>query len=396
MPPFTERYRSLPVYMLASIPSKKRDLLARGMDVIDLGAGDADLAPPDAAVERLQRAATESRLWRYGFTMGLPEFREAAAAFMQRRFGLAFDPMAELHPLIGSKEGIGHLALAYAQQGDVTVIPEPGYLSYLGGTLLSDAFPYYFPLRPRTRFLVEPDEIAEDVLRRVRILYLNYPNNPTAAVAPREYLERMVSFCRRRDILLVYDNAYSELAFDGYVPPSIFEIDGARECAIEFHSVSKTFNMTGARLGWAVGPRETIGALAKVKSFLDTGPFLAVQAAGAAALASWESFMPGQVATFKARRDAAHAAFTAAGFAGELPRATMYLWLALPEGLPSATFAERLMGDEGVIVIPGSAFGDGGEGFFRVSLTVEPDRLREAAERAGRVLARLAVPAAAN
>jgi LL-diaminopimelate aminotransferase len=272
------------------------------------------------------------------------------------------------------------------EEGDVGIIPEPGYNSYQGGTLLAGGDAHRYALRPRTDFLVELDDIPEDVLRRARILYLNYPNNPTAAIAPREYLERVVAECRKRDILLVYDNAYSELAFDGYVPPSIFEIDGAREVAVEFHSLSKTYNMTGWRLGWAVARPEIAGALAKVKSFVDTGQFMAVQAAGVAAIESYDSFVPGNVAVFKERRDAAVAAFREAGFACETPRATMYLWIPLPEGVPSALFADRLLDEEGVVVLPGSGFGAGGEGFFRISFITSPERIVEAARRAGRVL----------
>ncbi len=200
------------------------------------------------------------------------------------------------------------------------------------------------PCDRRTEFLVDLDEIPADVLRRTKLLYLNYPNNPTAAIAPRDYLERVVRRCRELDILLVYDNAYSELAYDGYVPPSIFEIDGARDVAIEFHSVSKTYNMTGWRCGWAVARPEICGALAQVKSFVDTGQFMAVQAAAVAAIESWREFVPRNVATFRERRDAAVAAFRNAGFACEMPKATMYLWAELPEGIPSAAFADRLIG----------------------------------------------------
>ena len=390
MPQPVARFTALPEYPLVSIPARKRELIQRGVDVIDLGAGDADLAPPPAVPEALAAAARIPAMNRYGFGMGLPAYREAIVGWMHRRFGLSFDPFSEIVPLIGSKEGIAHLALAYLQKGDVAIIPEPGYLSYLGGTLLSEGTPYKVPLRPRTNFLIELDEIPDDVLRRARILYLNYPNNPTAAIAPRDYLERVVQRCRELDCLLVYDNAYSELAFDGYTPPSIFEIDGAREVAIEYHSMSKTYNMTGWRCGWAVARPEIASTLAKVKSFVDTGAFMAVQAAAVAAIESWAEFVPGNVAIFRQRRDAAVKAFHEAGFTGEVPRATMYLWLGLPEGVPSAAFAERLLEDEGVVVLPGSAFGVGGEGFFRVSFITSPERLAEAAVRAGRVLSSFA------
>ncbi len=386
MPRTTARYKTLPEYLLASMPQKKRDLLAKGVDVIDLGAGDADLAPPAEAVEALEKAAHVPAMSRYGFGLGLPAFRDAVSRWMHRRFGLVFDPLKEVVPLIGSKEGIAHLALAYVGPGDVALIPEPGYLAYLGGSLLSEGDVHTVALRPRTKFLLELDDVPGDVLRRTRLVYLNYPNNPTAAIAPRDYLERTIKRCREHDILLVYDNAYSELAFDGYVPPSIFEIEGARDVSIEFHSLSKTYNMTGWRCGWAVGSPEIAGTLAKVKSFVDTGQFMAVQAAGVAALDAWESFLPGNLKIFKERRDAAVTAFNEAGFPCVAPKATMYLWLPLPDGLPSAVFAERLLTEEGVVVLPGSALGAGGEGYFRISFIASPERIAEAAVRAGRVL----------
>ncbi len=387
MPSFAQRFSSLPPYPLAHIPARKRELVQRGMDVIDLGAGDADLAPPPAAVERLVTAAREPAMSRYGFGLGHAPFREAVSAWMERRFSLRFDPFTEIVPLIGSKEGITHLALAYLEPGDAAIIPEPAYLADLGGALLSGADPYIFPLRPRTKFLVDLDEIPDDVLARARMLYLNYPNTPTGASAPREFMERVVRFCRERDVLLVWDNAYSEMTFDGYVAPSIFEIEGARDCAIEFHSLSKTYNMTGWRCGWAVARPEIAGALAKVKSFVDTGTFMGIQAAGVAALESWETFVPANNQIFRARRDAAVESFRAIGVECDVPKATMYLWCALPEGIPSRLFADRLMEEEGVVVLPGAAFGEGGEGFFRVSFITAPERIREAAVRAGRVLA---------
>jgi LL-diaminopimelate aminotransferase len=396
LPQLAGRFRTLPEYPLATIPQKKRELIARGVDVIDLGAGDADLAPPPAAVEALAKAAHTPAMNRYGFGLGLVAYREAISAWMLKRFGLRFDPLTEIVPLIGSKEGISHLALAYLEPGRIAIIPEPGYNAYQGGAMLASGQPYRYALRPRTKFLVELDDIPDETLHQTRVLYLNYPNNPTAAIAPTEYLQRVVARCRELDILLVYDNAYSELAFDGYTPPSIFEIDGAREVAIEFHSLSKTYNMTGWRCGWSVASPEISSVLTKVKSFTDTGAFMAVQAAGVAALESYDSFVPRNVATFKTRRDAAVEAFTAAGFRCDSPRATMYLWIPLPDGVSSAAFAERLLSEEGVVVMPGSGFGAGGEGFFRISFIVSPERIAEAARRAGRVLASFAVAAGAG
>jgi LL-diaminopimelate aminotransferase len=394
MTEYTKRLLSLPEYPLAKIPEQKRELIARGVDVIDLGAGDADLSPPQVVLQRLADASRIPAMSRYGFGLGLMEYREAITRWMQRRFGVAFDPIREIVPLIGSKEGISHLALAFVSKGDVTIVPDPGYNSYIGGTLLAEAEPYKVALRPENNFLIELDKIPTDVLKRAKILYLNYPNNPTSAIAPREYLANAIKRCRELDIVLVYDNAYSELAFDGYVPPSIFEIDGAREVAIEFHSMSKTYNMTGWRCGWAAGRQELTSALAKVKSFIDTGTFLAIQAAAATALDHAEEFIPGNVAVFKTRRDAAVSAFVENGFHCVAPKATMYLWLPLPANVPSVLFADRLREDEGVIVLPGSLLGKGGEGFFRVSFITSPERIREAAKRAGRVLKRLTAQAA--
>ncbi|MCC6242488.1 MAG: aminotransferase class I/II-fold pyridoxal phosphate-dependent enzyme [Gemmatimonadaceae bacterium] len=386
MPRFSARFSSFPAYPLAHIPARKKALIEAGVDVIDLGAGDADLAPPAAAVAALQRAAEQPSMSRYGFGLGHVPFREAVVAWMERRFGQRFDPMTEIVPLLGSKEGLAHVAFAYVGPGDVGIIPEPAYQAYLGGTLLSDAEPYVYALRPRTNFLVDLDEIPRDVLARTRVLYLNYPNNPTAAIAPMDYLARVVRECRDRDILLVYDNAYSEMGFDGYVPPSIFEVDGAREVAIEFHSLSKTYNMTGWRCGWAVARPEIASALAKVKSFTDTGQFMGIQAAGVAAIESWADFVPHNLETFRIRRDAAVAAFRANGFVVETPRATMYLWMPLPDGIASKEFADTLREEAGVIVLPGSGFGAGGEGFFRISFIQSQERIAEAARRAGEVL----------
>ncbi len=393
MPKQTNRLKSLPPYVLASIPQRKRELLARGVDVIDLGAGDADLAPPPAAIEAMAAAIREPAMSRYGFALGLPAFRETVSAWMHTRFGHTFDPLQEIIPLIGSKEGLAHLALAYVQPGDAAIIPEPGYNAYRGGTLLSDGEAYLYPITPRTKFLVELDDVPADVLKRAKILYLNYPNNPTGAIAPMEYLERIVKRCAELDIVLVYDNPYSEMTFDGYVAPSIFDVNGARDVAIEFHSLSKTYNMTGWRCGWACGNREIVGALAKVKGFLDTGQFMAVQRAGVAAIESWASWVPGNIAIFKERRDAAVAAFCANGFSCDSPKGTMYLWIPLPHGIPSAEFADRLLDEQGVIVLPGSGLGAGGEGFFRVSFITSPARIAEAAVRAGKVLASFAATA---
>jgi len=383
---FSKRLAALPTYPMAEIPTIKRRLVQQGVDVIDVGAGDADFAPPEVAVDALSRALRDPAMSRYAFQIGLPAFREAAAAYMKRRFGARFDPFTELHPLIGSKEGIAHLAVAILDPGDVAIVPEPGYAVYEGGTVLAGGEPYRYALTPRTNFLLELDQLPPDVARRAKLVYLNYPNNPTAAIAPKDYLERTVAYCRQHGIVIAYDNPYCEITFDDYVAPSIFEIPGAREVAVEFHSLSKSFCMTGWRLAWAVGRPELIAALARVKNYVDTGAFLAVQAAGAAVLPQAEALSRGYVERFKERRDGVLPVLRAQGFEPETPVATMYLWVPLPEGVESATFARRALTEEGVVTLPGTGFGAGGEGFFRIALTVGTPRLVEAAERLGKVL----------
>ncbi|HEY7634333.1 MAG TPA: aminotransferase class I/II-fold pyridoxal phosphate-dependent enzyme [Gemmatimonadales bacterium] len=382
----SQRVQALPGYPLAEIPTLKRRLLEAGVDVIDLGAGDNDTPPPAVAVEAMAEALRDPALSKYGFQQGLPAFRQAAVRWVERRFGMRFDPVTETLPLIGSKEGLSHLVFGVANPGDVTIVPEPGYQAYLGGSVLAGAEPFIAPLRPENGFLVDLERLPADVLRRTRLVFLNYPNNPTAAIAPIEYLERTVEICRRHDILLAYDNAYSELTFDGYRAPSIFEISGAREVALEFFSLSKSFSMTGWRIGFVVGRPELIGALTRVKSYVDTGPFLAVQKAGAAALDHAEELVAPIRAELERRRDAGVAALREAGFSIDPPKAAMYLWVPLPDGLLSARFAKRALEETGVVVLPGSAFGPAGEGFFRIALTVGAERLRLAIERLGRTL----------
>lgn len=384
---FSQRLRALPGYPLAEIPAIKRRLAEAGMDVIDLGAGDNDTPPPAVAVEAMTEALHDPAYSKYGFQQGLPAFRQAAVRWVERRFGIRFDPMTETLPLIGSKEGLSHLPLAVVNPGDATIVPEPGYQAYLGGSILAGAEPYIAPLRPENDFLLDLEQVPNAVLRRARLVFVNYPNNPTAAVATPEYLARTVAICRRHGILLAYDNAYCDLTFDGYRAPSIFEIPGARDIALEFFSLSKSFSMTGWRIGFAVGRPELVTALTRVKSYTDTGPFLAVQKAGAAALDQAEAIVAPIRAALEQRRDAAVAALRQVGFALEAPKAAMYLWVALPSGTSSATFATRTLEDTGTVVLPGSAFGPAGEGFFRIALTVGPDRLREAAVRLGRTLA---------
>ena len=383
----SDRFQSLPPYPLAGIPEAKKRLLAEGVDIIDLSVGDADLAPPPAAVEGIREAVGNPNLSRYPFNLGLAEFRTEVVAWMKRRFGVVLDPMKEIVPLIGSKDGIAHLPLAFINPGDAAFIPDPGYAPYWSGVWLAGGDPIRVPLKEENNFLIPLAELPPADVARAKLLYLNYPNNPTTALAPREYLKEAVNFCREHDMLLVYDKAYSEVAFDGYRPPSIFEIEGAKEVSLELHSFSKTFNMTGWRVGWAAGNSELIGVLARIKSFVDTGVFLGVQAAAARALATAEEWVPSNIQVFQNRRDAAVAALREEGFQLQTPKATMYLWIPVPTEEKGLYFCRRALEQEGVIILPGSSMGEGGEGFFRIALTTSEARLQEAAKRLGRLLA---------
>jgi LL-diaminopimelate aminotransferase len=381
------RLGALPGYPLAELPTIKRRLIASGRDVIDLGAGDNDTPPPRVAIEALKAAIEKPANSKYGFQQGHPEFRRASSDYIYRRFSQRFDPATEILPLIGSKEGLAHMPFAFLNPGDVAIVPEPGYQAYLGGTVLAGAEPYIAALRAEEGFLVDLAGIPAAVLPRTKLLFLNYPNNPTAAVAPLEYLERVVAFCRRHEIVLAYDNAYCDIVFDGYQAPSIFQIPGANEVAVEFFSLSKSFSMTGWRIGFAAGRPELIEPLTRAKSYKDTGPFLAVQEAGAAVLDRAEELTAPICADIARRRDAAVPALRAAGFGVDLPKAAMYLWVALPAGVSSKSFARHALEVEGVLVLPGSAFGPAGEGFFRIALTVPPARLIEAVARLSKALA---------
>lgn len=387
MPTLSRAFQTLPPYPLADLPGLKRELRAKGLDIIDLGAGDADLPPPPQAVAALREAAGRAEMSRYAFQLGLPAFREAVAEWMDLRFGVPVDPYTEVLPLIGSKEGLAHVPFAYLDPGDVAIVPDPGYPPYFGGPHLACADVVAIPLRRAKNFLLDLEEIPREKLSRAKLLYLNYPNNPTAATAPDDYLRRAIAFCREHDILCLYDNAYSELAYDGYTPPSILQFKGARDGTIEFFSLSKTYNMTGWRIGFAVGNRSAIGTLTRLKTFMDSGLFLAAQAAGVATLRAWREFVPRNVAVFQERRDAAVEAFSAAGFEVTVPKATMYLWIPIPGGEGSYDFCRRILLETGVALFPGAAMGKGGDGFFRVALTVSADRLREAAARVGNAVA---------
>lgn len=386
-PRASARVQGLPPYPLAGLMETKRRLVAAGHDVIDLGAGEAIMAPPRVAIDALREALADPAMSRYGFQLGYVPFREAVARYAGRRFGVELDPMTEVLPLVGSKEGLANLALAVADPGSVVVIPDPGYQAYLGGATAAGAEIHRVRLTADDGFLVHLDRLPDEVLRRTRLAYLNYPNNPTAAVASQEYLQATIDTCRRYGIVLAYDNPYVELTFEGYRAPSILELDGARDVAVEFMSMSKSFSMTGWRLGWAQGNEDLIRALSSMKHYLDAGPLLAVQRASVPVLDRAEEWLAPLVGEYGARRRAASDALLDAGMPVALPPATPYLWIRLPEGVEAKAFSARLLEDEHVVTLPGTAFGAGGAGYVRIALAEGGTRLVDAILRMGKVVA---------
>ena len=376
------RLTLLPPYLFAELDRLKKQVQAQGVDVISLGIGDPDLPTPQHVVDSLRRAAGEPKNHRYPDYEGLEAFRKAAADWYQRRFGPRFDPATEVCALIGSKEGIANFSTAVVDPGDIVLIPDPGYPVYYSGCVFNGGEPYFLTLKKEKGFLPDLDAIPAEIARRAKLLWLNYPNNPTGATADRSFFEKAVKFCLANDIILAHDNAYSEIAYDGYRAPSVFEIGGARECAVEFHSLSKTFSMTGWRVGFVVGNAALVAALGKVKTNFDSGVFQAVQEAAITALEGGDGDKLAEYcAIYRERRDVLVGALRELGIRCEPPRATFYLWAEVPKGYTSVSFTERVLKEAGVVITPGSGFGKGGEGFVRFSLTVPSERLTEAASR---------------
>ena len=376
-----KRISTLPPYLFAEIDRKKREAQARGVDLIDLGIGDPDIPTPGRIIAKIVEAASKPENHRYPSSSGLLEFRQSVANWYQRRFGVSVDPAKEVTSLIGSKEGIANMAVAFVDPGDVVIVPSPSYPVYEIGTLFNGGEVYFLPMRGEEGFLPDFSRIPEDIAKRAKMLWLNYPNNPTSAVADKGFFKEAVEFAHRNQVILCHDAAYTEVSFDGYRPPSILEVDGAREVAIEFHSLSKTFNMTGWRLGMAVGNEELVGALAQVKSNVDSGVFQAIQEAGIVALDQAEEFLEPIRKVYQDRRDALVEGLRSAGFNFQAPSATFYVWLPVPAGFTSAALTAKLLDEAGVVTTPGNGFGEPGEGYIRLTLCSDKDRLKEAAER---------------
>jgi LL-diaminopimelate aminotransferase len=375
-----ERLGKLPPYLFKEIDRKKAEVKARGVDIIDLGVGDPDLPTPKHIIEAMKSAVEDPANHRYPSYSGMQDFKYAVAEWYKRRFGVDLDPETEVVSLIGSKEGIAHLPLAYINPGDVALVPSPAYPVYHIATMFAGGESYVMPLLRENTFLPDLSSVPSNVAERAKLMFINYPNNPTAAVADLEFFNKVVEFADKNKILVCHDAAYTEMAYDGYRPPSFMEAEGAKEVALEFHSLSKTYNMTGWRIGFAVGNRAMVDGLGAIKSNIDSGVFQAVQIGGIKALRDDQSCVQEMVEVYTRRRDLMVKGLRGAGFELDSPRATFYLWIRVPQGYTSAQLTSQLL-EKGVVVTPGNGFGEPGEGYFRIALTQKRDRLEEAIER---------------
>lgn len=381
----SQRLHELPPYLFARIDAKKAELQAKGADVVSLGIGDPDIATPAHIVRAMAKAIRNPENHRYPDYAGSREFRSACARYMQTRFGVQVDPDTETLALIGSKEGIAHLCEAFVDPGEYVLAPSIGYPVYSGGAILAGGRAYALPMREEDGFLADFTAVPDEVLAQAKILFLNYPNNPTGAIATPEYFDAAIAFCLEHDLLLAHDNAYCDICFEGYRAPSILERPRAKECCIEFFSLSKSYNMTGWRIGFACGNRTAIQALGTVKNNLDSGQFTAIQEAAIAALDGPQDCVEEMCAIYQERRDRVVAALTSIGLECAAPKATIYVWAKVPEGETSESFATKLLERAHVIVTPGTGYGEGGEGYIRISLTTPDALLDEAVRRIGRL-----------
>lgn len=373
-----DRLLNTPPYPFAELGRLKRKAIEEGVDLIDFGIGDPDQPTPGHVVAALRDAVGDPATHQYDETgKGLPEFRRAASSWYEGRFGVKADPDTEVLRLIGAKEGLAHLAWAVLNPGDVALVPDPGYPVYKVASMFAGGEVHFFPLVEEAGYLPDLEAIPAEVVKRARLMYLCYPNMPTGAVAERDCYQKLVDFARGRDILICLDMAYSELSFDGYRTESLLQVEGAKEVAIEIHSLSKTYNMTGWRLGFAVGNAEAIDALEKFKSNVDSGVFLAIQRAGVAALTGPQECTDRMRAIYKKRRDLLVEGLGKVGWQMPKPKATCYVWAPVPKGYTSAGLAEALLREAGVLVTPGGAYGEQGEGYVRFSLTVQGERQEE-------------------
>jgi LL-diaminopimelate aminotransferase len=380
-----DRLKNLPPYLFAEIDRMKKKAINEGKDIIDLGVGDPDKPTAMHIVEKLYEAARNPENHRYAMDMGLLKLREAIASWYKRRFDVELDPETEVLPLIGSKEGIAHIPLAFINHGDEVLIPDPCYPPYKSGTILAGGVPYLMPLLAENNFLPDLNAIDYQVAKRAKIMFLNYPNNPTAATAPKEFFARAIEYANENNILICHDAAYSEMAYDGYKPSSFLELDGSKDAGIEFHSLSKTYNMTGWRLGFACGNADAISALRTIKSNIDSGIFQAVQFAGIIALEGDQAHIDEMNNMYQKRRDVLVEGLNGLGWNIAKPKATFYVWIPVPPGYTSNELSKLLLERADMVTTPGVGFGPNGEGYIRMALTVPEQRLQEAVDRIKRL-----------
>lgn len=373
--------QSLPPYLFIEIDKKKKQALAAGVDLVDLGVGDPDRPTPPVLIKALRKAAKKRAYHQYPLGSGMPAYRKAVADWFKKRFKVSLDPGSEVLATIGSKEAIGHFPIAFVNPGDVVLCPDPGYPVYAAGARFVGAVPVAMPLLEKNGFLPDFGAIAPEDLKRARLMWLNYPNNPTAATCDLAFFRQAVEFCRRNSIILAHDMAYSEVYEGGAKPPSVLEVDGAREIAIEFHSLSKTFNMTGWRVGFAVGNAQLVAGLASAKGNLDSGVVSAIQEMGIAALSAPAGLAKSVRSVYASRRKILVGGLKKAGFEVFPSRAAFYVWIKVPQGRTSAGFCSLLLDKAGIVATPGNGFGAAGEGYFRLTLTAPEDRLKLAVKR---------------
>jgi LL-diaminopimelate aminotransferase len=366
----SQRVENLPPYLFVEISRKIAERKAKGQDVVSFGIGDPDIPTPAHIIERLCKEAHVPANQRYPESEGLPELRKTIAGWYQKRFGVTLDPEKEVAPLIGSKEGIAHVALCLLNPGDIALITDPGYPVYTIGTKLAGGTPYYLPISPKNNFLPDLDNIPVDILEKTKVLWLNYPNNPTGAVADLAFFNKAVEFAKKHDICICHDGPYSEVAFDGYTPVSFLQADGAKDVGIEFHSLSKTYNMTGWRIGMAVGNATAINALKTLKSNLDSGIPQAIQYAAIEALTGPQNCIKEHNDVYQRRRDLIVDTLNKMGLEAKPPKASLYIWAKVPHGFTSVEFTNDLLDKTGVVVTPGTGYGSNGEGYVRLSLTI--------------------------
>ncbi|MBD2251397.1 pyridoxal phosphate-dependent aminotransferase [Nostoc parmelioides] len=379
---FAKRLEKIPPYLFAEINRKREALIAQGVDIINIGVGDPDKPTPAHILQAMREAIDDASNHNYPPYEGTQEFREAAVKWMERRFGVTgLNSNTEVVSSIGSKEAIHNTFLAFVEAGDYTLIPDPGYPVYRTSTIFAGGEPFTMPLKAENKFLPDLDLIPEEVARKAKMLWINYPNNPTGSIATLKFFEELVAFCQQYNILLCHDHAYSEMAYDGYKPPSVLQIPGAKDIAIEFHSLSKSYNMTGWRIGFAVGNAYAIKGLSQVKTNVDSGVFKAIQKAAIAAYSTDEVELQAVMSVYQNRRDIIVKGLQSLGWPIEPPKATLYVWVPVPSGYTSTEFTALLLDKCGIVVPPGVGYGASGEGYFRIALTICEERLYAAIQR---------------